>query len=610
MSSRTGISGSSSTSSKSGAGSGTLLNGFHGDPSRGHAFWVYPRYRRLITARWDTHDAAAFCSNASFVRSTGGGVQEYVCRGHAVAAPMTAENLEAKLVQLASMGFHNRTLSAQLLREAHGDLDRAIEALLQRAATDDARSSSSSSSSSATLQRMLPPKMLRQSSATIVDHWTDHADMDLPKEYLAIIQRVAITDQVMGTSAASQTVQMLDAFGKQFDGGLGLTRSFEETVRLAMRASFPALNSASNQNVERFRTSFPALDVSQACVFGGAVRIHLGLASWRRHYLHLALAYLTQSNSSGHLDTTSLQLLMGLMLRGATECQSRKCWVFSEILCACDGAAERAERAMMAAPGNSCLGSSVETSITPFDAAKQRLRAALVKIVDCVKLRAFEVVFIEPTREYFTAVGDHTMAGDVNVHGCNVYLAILMATLGVRLSRMPMLHDPEIKGCADFLSAGGTFNSEYIAARWNPDNFERALGSNVARKVGRTQPRNVFVFGPAKSPVHLANMCLDHSLSTRSQAKRRRLSVYLAAFAKYFEAEFIVERLVNHVLQHTELRKLADLIVREQAAGAGARAHAGFGSYVYDDLDELVPVLCQERAQSFLVDIGILKTPL
>ena len=47
------------------AGSGLLVNGFHGDPDRNNKFWLYPADRELVTLRWDTHgDPHMFCRNA------------------------------------------------------------------------------------------------------------------------------------------------------------------------------------------------------------------------------------------------------------------------------------------------------------------------------------------------------------------------------------------------------------------------------------------------------------------------------------------------------------------------------------------------------------------
>jgi hypothetical protein len=124
-------------------GDGSLHNGFHGDPSRGNSFWEYLKHRNLVTLRWDTHNAKKFCTNASFVRNVGNGVKQYICNGHGSKGVLSEEDLEQRLVQLASMGFTDRTRAAEYLREYDGDLDSAIEAFLS---ADSSPSSFSSSS--------------------------------------------------------------------------------------------------------------------------------------------------------------------------------------------------------------------------------------------------------------------------------------------------------------------------------------------------------------------------------------------------------------------------------------------------------------------------------
>jgi hypothetical protein len=62
-------------------GLGQVWRGFHGDPGRDHSFWVYPRGAALVTPRWDTHDAASFCSHNRRVRHDGN-LTEYQCLGH------------------------------------------------------------------------------------------------------------------------------------------------------------------------------------------------------------------------------------------------------------------------------------------------------------------------------------------------------------------------------------------------------------------------------------------------------------------------------------------------------------------------------------------------
>ena len=116
-------------------GTGQLVKGFHGDPSRGNAFWEYPNHRSLVTRRWDTHDASTFCSNHTRCGS-GGGVREYICNGHSTTTTvLSEEELQSKLSQLQAMGFTNRTLGAEYLRASRGNLDEVIESFLSAQST-------------------------------------------------------------------------------------------------------------------------------------------------------------------------------------------------------------------------------------------------------------------------------------------------------------------------------------------------------------------------------------------------------------------------------------------------------------------------------------------
>ena len=72
-------------------GCGERRDGYHGDPSRGHKFWVYPPSMALVTPRWDTHlPAVRFCSRARYVSTHANGVVEWCCGGHASRTPSAA----------------------------------------------------------------------------------------------------------------------------------------------------------------------------------------------------------------------------------------------------------------------------------------------------------------------------------------------------------------------------------------------------------------------------------------------------------------------------------------------------------------------------------------
>ena len=58
---------------------------FHGDPSREHHFWVYPRHKALINNQWDTYDPTHLCNNFTALDGNSANqVRAFRCNGHPV----------------------------------------------------------------------------------------------------------------------------------------------------------------------------------------------------------------------------------------------------------------------------------------------------------------------------------------------------------------------------------------------------------------------------------------------------------------------------------------------------------------------------------------------
>ncbi len=55
---------------------------YHGDSTREHQFFVYPKDKPLVDSRWDTHDPKDLCDNFALVSGNQGGLQVYKCKGH------------------------------------------------------------------------------------------------------------------------------------------------------------------------------------------------------------------------------------------------------------------------------------------------------------------------------------------------------------------------------------------------------------------------------------------------------------------------------------------------------------------------------------------------
>ena len=75
------------------------------------------------------------------------------------------------------------------------------------------------------------------------------------------------------------------------------------------------------------------------------------------------------------------------------------------------------------------LNSISEGSVKDFVDPKGYLSNKCVDFIEEIKENAFRSVFLEPAMMYFDAVRDHTASGDVDVHGSNLYLAVLQVLI-------------------------------------------------------------------------------------------------------------------------------------------------------------------------------------
>lgn len=56
---------------------------YHGDSSREHRFWVYPKDRPLVDTRWEAYDPKNLCDSFTLLEGdSSGGHQTYKCNGH------------------------------------------------------------------------------------------------------------------------------------------------------------------------------------------------------------------------------------------------------------------------------------------------------------------------------------------------------------------------------------------------------------------------------------------------------------------------------------------------------------------------------------------------
>ena len=244
--------------------------------------------------------------------------------------------------------------------------------------------------------------------------------------------------------------------------------------------------------------SIAELDVHHVIPLAAAQSLERSLGPIDAAVLHAALHELCETEGAD-----GLRVSVGLIMRGAGECDARKRFVLATLLARLPRTGGRVHgsrgRSMEAASGgggeqwlaetaavlarvsagytgllSSALGMAASVAfgaaassgaappapaVTPESPQERVLRARVRLLLACegvveeLKNDAIAAVFLEPTKAYFRAVGDATMEGDVDVHGANVYLSLLAACLGVRASRPPYTADRCV-GVADVLAAG------------------------------------------------------------------------------------------------------------------------------------------------------------
>eukprot|EP00591_Stephanopyxis_turris_P007720 CAMPEP_0195519158 /NCGR_PEP_ID=MMETSP0794_2-20130614/14478_1 /TAXON_ID=515487 /ORGANISM="Stephanopyxis turris, Strain CCMP 815" /LENGTH=562 /DNA_ID=CAMNT_0040648269 /DNA_START=231 /DNA_END=1916 /DNA_ORIENTATION=+ len=467
--------------------------------------------------------------------------------------------MNERVALMVGMGFSAK-LATKALKRTQGELDSAIAWV------------GSLNDASNTRNAHIPAsKLAGMKSADIVDHWCGNIDdndnnnegkstfalasassssssssasmIAITPEYRKAYDDIVIARSIMSSSSSAKTIKNLDeAYGKLLRKQFC---SFQQTCQLCIKTAF----GLSSEHKARNHWADVA-GIAQGQVFPCMLQYHDSLSSWHQRYTHFSLLTLTKRVTDKDMEPFELQQIIALILRGNMECHARKLWVFTQILTVV-GQSKQSTFA-----SNSISGTRVGRG-----SEKDYLYVALYQMIDSYKEQAFRTVFVVPTEVYFSKVHDDTMAGDADVHGGNSYLAILMATLSIKMNRLPMMHD-ESKGVADFLSSGGTFVNEWVAKLWLDKNLGKEAGAVHAQaSIQRGVPRNQFCVDQCHNAVTLANLCVDERGSTVEQ--RRRVAKYLEQFAHYFSFDFIVPKMVNHILQDDALAKAANIVCSE-----------------------------------------------
>lgn len=403
-----------------------------------------------------------------------------------------------------------------------------------------------------------------------------------PEENFADVRgSICFVSELMSTCKLEQKVEFLDNKIKT----LTLNEPFSRTVERLITSAFdlPQQHSACS-----FWGSPPG-GLPSGNFYNGFINVYDNIAAWQRPILHAAFREMLL------FEPDNLMIMCGLVLQASRECNARKQFVFELAISRCVP-----DTCATTVVGNGSENMTVEQH-------KSEIFEASRVPIDDIKDKAFRNVFLEPSEMYFRSVGDYIMEGDVDVHGSNIYLALLLETIHVKLNRSPLLSD-EVKGVCEFDKA---LRKEDMEQLWNPDNLGKNWEAIIGRQNALLWPthktsveRNRFYF-PGNSVKQVVDNFRKSRDNKNNHAGVRSLKPYLQAFANHFSEDRGIERVCNYLKDQDSLLKNLNAVFVEIASVEEIEEAEGDVRFWIWNVKEGLGEFRKERALSLLKFVNI-----
>ena len=240
--------------------------------------------------------------------------------------------------------------------------------------------------------------MLRPIDESFDEQLTARADgSNVLSEYLPSIRKMIVNPNIMGRSKLKSALRFLaDPSNK--------LRNETNYSKICSDAFQKAFGSRSPGNIS-------VLEIGYYGNISNDISKLKERYKWETNFLCFALDVLIKEE-----DVQQLRTLLGLLGLGNQACEARRRMAFITVV---QNAAEKLLQLNRISEG------SVGNLVDP----KGYLSNKCVDFIEDIKENAFRSVFLEPAMMYFDAVGDNTAYGDVDVHGSNLYLAVLQVLI-------------------------------------------------------------------------------------------------------------------------------------------------------------------------------------
>lgn len=348
-------------------------------------------------------------------------------------------------------------------------------------------------------------------------------------EYQTAVQQICVMPSIMATSTTLNKLKLIQSVGSA--AAQDWTSSLLELIKTGFGVQE---NAAKN-----FRSTTPIADGNgnpfTANLFVEMNQFYIAM-SWEKPYLLWAV-----SQALKNPNKSELQIIAGLMCRGARECVARKRSAFSTII------------NMVQLDGNTVNNAAIrsnppliDSASTIIDASRLRIYEACCNFINVRKDLAVLSTFYYPGMFYCEAFYCD-VAADMDVHGVSVYLALLQAATGIKTNRLPDFTD-EAKGTVHFL---GSQMSSALAHMWTNENIGKSYhsclsGRNKLREFApsRRVPGHKFIWSYGyDSTERLARMCIDGSAGNAPY--RTEFAKYVEQFCSYFTASNLLPSMIS-----------------------------------------------------------------
>lgn len=402
---------------------------------------------------------------------------------------------------------------------------------------------------------------------------------DVLPEYASSLQQVCVQPAFMATSTMEQSFRYL--------ASVELEGTAEQTMARLVQEAFGLKGES---QARAYVGDVAVFDIPRLNLFALCVSFH-GFMTWERPFLLKAIQETVRTCGA---DRDSLVVTVGLLARGARECDGRR---------------------------RASLSTIINNLKLPDDASAQplphiaRLQRALAAVIDDVKDEAFQRAFIQPTTLYYQVTHDETVGTDIEAHGASVYLALLISSGGIFLRRPPVLAEG-IMGIVDALETG---LAEQVELLWSPEKkatpfYQLRLAESVRGRVKRMP--NTFVWPWARSTGDFASQAVDASAG--NAARRARFARYFQQFCSHFTEEVLLEKLFSALTSGSlaaeasgadsiasDLQLVFDSLREDGRSGAPEDCASPL-HWVWD-VAEYPPVFNASAARTLLSAIGVVK---